>query len=424
MKNFLPILLTTLLLVTITSNCFSQNKELKYDNKSYESFVGSVQLYPLSGNPEQEMDAPIVPIQLTQTLLLQFDLLLEEYIDVEAKIVHCNADWTKSVLNDIEYLYDYNTFDLRDFEYSMNTKVLYVNYWMNLPRLKKTGNYIIQVYQNGDEKDLLFTRRFIVFENLVRIQPSIKISSGVMARRMNQQIDFDIIHSRLKVSNPHTDFKVVVRQNQRIDNAIMDLKPTAVRRDKSLVEYRHFNMENNFKGGNEFRLADLRTYSYRGAYVSHINPDADPREIEIIEAKSRKHEAYSMLLDKNGSFYIGSSETFGDYLSCDYILTKFQLKSHQLMENVYVVGAFNNWAMNEKSMLKYDNLSQSYKTQILLKQGSYDYIYWVDTKNDDPYQFEGSFYQAKNKYEIIVYYKSFSDLTERVVGYHSFKTGF
>ena len=68
-----------------------------------------------------------------------------------------------------------------------------------------------------------------------------------------------------------------------------------------------------------------------GEQIAIQASQVNTKEIEIIEAKSRKHEAYSMLLDKNGSFYIGSSETFGVYLSCDYILTKFQLKSHQFL---------------------------------------------------------------------------------------------
>lgn len=422
MHFFLRFLATIIFLAKISPICFAQQKDIIYDNKKHEPFVGVVQLYPVTNNPDQELGAAIVPISNVNSLLLQFDLLLEEYIDVQAKIVHCNADWTKSVLNDIEFLYDYNSFDLRDFEYSMNAKTLYVNYWFKMPRVKVTGNYIIQVYQNGDEEDILFTRRFIVFDNMVSIQPNSRISTGVMERDFNQQIDFDIIHSRIKASNPRTEFKVVIRQNHRWDNRLEGLQPTAIRRDKSLLEYRHFNMENNFKGGNEFRWADLRSYNFRGAYVAHVNPASNPRSATVNLGKSRKHEAYSMQQDKNGGFIIASTEAMGDYLDCDYLLTKFQVKSDQLADPVYVLGGFNDFQMNEKSRLKYDVSSQSYSQKVLLKQGLYDYIYWVD--GDDPYYFEGSFYQTENTYEIIVYHKSFSDLADKVVGYYSFRTKF
>ncbi|WP_422359439.1 type IX secretion system plug protein domain-containing protein [Reichenbachiella sp.] len=421
--KFIPqVIALCLLLAKISPNCFAQQKEILYENKSYEPFVGTVQLYPVTQNPDQEMAAPIVPRGLVESLLLQFDLLLEEYIDVQAKIVHCNADWTKSMLNDIEFLYDYNNFDLRDFEYSFNANTLYVNYWFNIPRVKTTGNYVVQVYQNGDENDVLFTRRFIVFDNKVNIQPNTRISTGVMERDFNQQIDFDIIHSRIKVTNPRTEFKIVIRQNQRWDNVLTGLQPTAIRRDKSLLEYRHFNMENNFKGGNEFRHADLRSYSFRGAYVAQVNPNANPREATVNPGKSRKHEAYSLLRDRNGGFVIATTETMGEYLACDYILTKFQIKSAKLSYPVYVLGAFNDYRKNKKSLLKYDEVSQAYVGEVLLKQGIYDYLYWVD--GPDPYLFEGSFYQTENNYDIIVYHKSFSDLTDKVVGYYSFRTKF
>lgn len=423
MKTILSSIILCFLLANIAPNCRAQRKEMVLGNKNFSPIVGTVQLYPITDNTNQELEAAIVPRSQVESLLLQFDLLLEEYIDVQAKIIHCNADWTQSLLNDIEYLYDYNSFDLRDFEYSINTKVLFVNYWFNMPKVKVTGNYIVKVYQNGDENDVLLTRRFVVFDNLVSIQPTTRISTGVMQRDFNQQIDFDVIHSRIKISNPRTELKIVIRQNQRWDNALINLMPTAIRRDKSLVEYRHFNMENNFKGGNEYRVADLRSYSFRGAFVSAVNPEADPVEATINPGKSRKNQAYTQSQDKNGGFFIASTEALGEYLACDYIATKFEVKSQPLTESVYVLGGFNNYTMDANSLMIYDTILKAYTCSIPLKQGMYDYIYWVDS-SIDPYRFEGSFYQTENNYEIIVYHKSFTDLTDQVVGYYSFRTKF
>lgn len=416
--------LSIALLANISPVCVSQDKDFVFENKSYYPIVGTVQLYPVTDNPSQELGAPIVPISRTESLLLQFDLFQEDYIDLQAKIIHCNADWTKSLLNDIEFLYDYNSFDLRDFEYSLNTKKLYVNYWFKLPRVKKTGNYIVQVYRYGDDEDILFTRRFVVFEHLVSIQPISRVSTGVIQRDFNQQIDFDLTYSRINVSNPRTEIKVVIRQNQRWDNVLDKLQPTAVRRDKSLAEYRHFNLENNFKGGNEFRTADLRSYTFRGAFVASVDPDSDPVSVKVNPGKSRKFQAYSMMQDRNGGYFIATTEPLGDYLSCDYILTRFELESQRLDGAVYVLGAFNDYRKDTKSLMKYDAATSSYTCDILLKQGMYDYIYWVDSENDDPYQIEGSFYQTENNYDIIVYHRSFSDLTDKVVGYYSFRTKF
>lgn len=121
---------------------------------------------------------------------------------------------------------------------------------------------------------------------------------------------------------------------------------------------------------------------------------------------------------------IASTETMGEYLACDYILTRFQVKSALLSDPVYVLGGFNNYQKNKDNLMIYDENSRMYRCDILLKQGLYDYIYWVDTTIGDPYALEGSFYQTENTYDIIVYHKSFSDLTDQVIGYRSFRSKF
>ena len=48
------------------------------------------------------------------------------------------------------------------------------------------------VYLRSDENDILFSRRLVVYENEVTINPKIMISTKVKNRRTHQQIDFDI----------------------------------------------------------------------------------------------------------------------------------------------------------------------------------------------------------------------------------------
>jgi len=399
-------------------------RDFIYQNQRYYDYVKSIRLFPVNNAPYQDMQAPIVPLQRSESLLLHFDLLMDEYIDIQAQIIHCDADWTQSVLNDIEFLYDYNTFDIRDFEYSENTKELFVYYWMYMPRLKKTGNYIVKVYQNGDPKDVLLTRRFVVYENRVGIESRIGLSSMVRARSFNQQIDFDILFSRLNIANPLTDISVVIRQNQRWDNAIAGLKPTAVRLDRNMLEYRHFNSENNFQGGNEFRFFDLRTYTFAGQNVAHVNYRAEPMTSELMIDKSRKGKGYSRYNDHNGNYYIASLEPGASYLEADYIEVKFSLQSPNIDKSLYVIGAFNDWRKDPSTLMHYNAVASTYEIKLKLKQGFYNYLYSVDGKNTDPSQMEGSHYQTRNEYDIIVYYRSFGAMTDQVVGYSSFRTGF
>jgi hypothetical protein len=420
-KNKLFVTLTSFLIVVISSSLLAQSS-IEFKDEIFKSFVKTIRLYPRFNNVDQDLQAPIVSLSSSTGLILEFDILLEDYEPFQAKLIHCNANWTRSMLSDIEILADYNSFDLNDFKYSENTNTLYTQYIFEVPPTKVSGNFILMVYQNNDQQDILFTSRFIVFENRVNINSNVRLSTVVSQRNFNQQIEFSLNYGNLDISNPHSDVYVVLRQNQRWDNAIYGLRPTLVRQDQSFIEYRHFNSENNFKSGNEFRFFDLRTFLFRGQNISYIDSDAIPMIAHTFIDKNRSGDVYSQLKDLNGQYFIESREPQASYLETDYFKVKFQLSSpNEKNGNVYVIGAFNNWTRNDESKLEYDLVTQLYSANILLKQGVYSYMYYLDS---DPYFFEGSYYQTENNYDILVYYRPLGSFTERVIGYSSFSSNF
>lgn len=409
----------TILFVLLSINLNAQ-KQIEYANKKYELFIKTVQLYPSNNLANQEMQTPIVSLKSNSVLMLEFDVLLEDYLFLQAKIIHCNADWTPSRLSDFKFLSDFNSFDLNDFEYSINTKTLYIHYTFQVPATKVSGNYLLLIYQNSDEKDIILSRRFVVYENTVNISPFVEISSDISARNFNQQVEFTINYNGLNVSNPLTDFHVVIRQNQRWDNAIIGLKPTLIRQDQKYLEYHHFTMENNFNGGNEFRFFDLRTYSFRGQHVSFINTNTNPISAFLAFDENRSKQIYTQYRDLNGQYFIETREPQAGILEEDYIDVTFQLNSNHKSEgDVYVLGAFNDWKKKPEYKLNYDKTRKLYWKTISLKQGVYSYTYYV---NDNPYYFEGSFHQTENEYDILIYFRDLGHFVDRVVGYKAFNS--
>lgn len=410
------------LAIGATSFSYGQNgNELVYTDKNYQPFIKTVKLYPNNNLQDRDMQPPILSLSGGTGLILEFDALLEDYLFLQARIVHCNADWRPSRLTDIEFLSEYNSFDLNDFEYSVNTKTLFVHYTFQVPLTRVSGNYAVVIYQNSDVKDVVLTRRFVVYENTVSVSPSIGVSSGVSSRNFNQQVEFSLNYRGLNVSNPLLDFHVVVRQNQRWDNALRGLKPTLVRRDQKYLEYHHFTMENNFKGGNEFRFIDLRTYSFRGQHIAHINKESNPITALIVPDENRNRQVYSQYRDLNGQYFLETRETQAGLLEADYIDVTFQLNSNQKIGgDVYVIGAFNDWNKLPEYRLNYDKARQMYWKTFSLKQGVYSYMYHVD---NDPYYFEGSFFQTENEYDILIYYREPGYFADRVVGYQAFRSG-
>ena len=100
-----------------------------------------------------------------------FDDLRSDRDTYYARIIHCNYDWTKSDLQDLDYLSDYNEFPMNNSEFSVDTHIPYVHYWFLLPPVRLPGNYVIMVYRGSDKEDIILTKRFMVYENLVTFTP-------------------------------------------------------------------------------------------------------------------------------------------------------------------------------------------------------------------------------------------------------------
>lgn len=405
--------------------CFSLSAQLVnakhladkiYANESYSTRVGAVQLFPMTSS-QSVLRPPIVPLGRGR-LMLRFDLLDEEYTTLSARIVHCDADWTQSSLNEIDFINQYNAFDILDYDYSINTLKLYVHYWFQIPALTKSGNYVVQVYEDNDKRKVLFQRRFVLYETAVSIDPTLKVPNNVSHRRSHHQIDFNLHYGGLgNVENPMVQLKPVIRQNNRWDNSITGLRPMNLNVSDKSVEYKFFDGSSDMLAGNEFRYFDVRTTSIRGMFVSNIDRRTLPFRAELSLAEKRS-AFYSHLNDQNGYFVISTRETGARELEADYIHVTFRLKSEPILEPVYVTGAFNDWSQNDQSMMAYDPQSKMYFRTFLLKQGWYDYQYTVDGAS--PLLYEGSFMQTRNEYDIILYYRSFTDVADRVVGYTSF----
>ena len=59
-----------------------------------------------------------------------------------------------------------------------------------------------------------------------------------------------------------------------------------------------------------------------------------------------------------------------------------------------------------------------YETNVLLKQGYYNYTYLLVDKNNPAVRstVEGNYYETENVYTILVYYKPFGGRTDELIG--------
>lgn len=423
--NFYKLLLISyiiLLLIPIhhtTPASDNKKKELEFIDKIYEQHIKTAILYHADDIKATPLYPAAIPIFQQIPLVLKFDELFTDDADYyKAKIIHCNMNWESSYLSELQYLYEYNEFSVDEFDFSIATKVPYTHFTFPVPKVKLPGNYLLVIYRDGNLEDIIISKRFIVYDQKVKIMGDVGLSTGVVQRRLNQQIEFSINYTKFPISNPYLDIHVVLKQNHRDDNAILDLKPTMIKEDIFQLDYRYFNFENNFKAGNEFRFFDIRSVHYGGRNVEQFDISETQVDAYLSFDKSRETEPYSFIRDLNGGFVIENSEGNNDFIESDYINVHFILDLEgNINQEIYLGGKFTDWNFENSNKMKFIDASGIYMCNLLLKQGLYDFIYYVPENKGNSTMLEGNHVETNNEYEIIVYYNDPMLHTDIIIGY-------
>ncbi|MGK7392239.1 MAG: DUF5103 domain-containing protein [Candidatus Cyclobacteriaceae bacterium M2_1C_046] len=399
----------------ITSTHPEKDKYLK--SSILEQEIKTVRLYPNLGDPYQELLPAVVKMGETN-LILEFDDLVENMENYFVRLIHCNADWQPSRLSPLQYLDEFNEFPINNFEFSSGTKIPYVHYKFQVPQVKISGNYILEVYRNSVE-ETVFRQRIMYFQPAVRIA-SEDLSAAFTTGRINQRINFTIEHSNYELVNPLERVNVVIRQNQRWDNSLYNLKPTIVRQERHELEYQYFDDQNIFSGGNEFRAFDLRSLNSAGANIQRIEQQRDTVTAILMQDKPREYEAYSLDRDLNGNYVIMNYDPGNDTYEANYVKVIFTLKTgRKFLGDIYLHGALTNWETDPGNKMQYYENIKGYQKSLLLKQGWYNYQYLLknDTLKSD--YLEGRHFETENFYEIFVYYRSINLDADVLIGYTS-----
>jgi len=364
---------------------------------------------------------PIIDINDPQSVLtLSFDDLRADYRDLEYKVIHCNANWEPGTLMESDYL-DGNTYNTIDnYSFSFNTYVDFVNYWCTVPGpdtyLKLPGNYVVVVYQEGNENNPLMTKRFYVVDNKAVINATIDRPSYAKYSDTHQEVDVEVDIASLDVRNPMSDIKLVIRQNQRWDNQ-KELTPRYV--NGTLLDY-NYEEENLFKGLSEWRYVDMRSVRYPRFGVAKIILDTI-YQMYLMNDEDRSIITYSQWTDINGNRVIAGDQKDLKPHELDYVSAHFRLKSPfpYESEEVYLFGSFTDWKLNDAYKMYYDKNKNLYRANLFLKQGYYNF-YYATRQTDGKIncsRFQGSHYETENNYYIFIYLYSYDYQADMLVGY-------
>ncbi len=378
-------------------------------DKVYDNDIKTVTLKPESNI----LAYPIISLNSNENLLLSFDDLGMQSNDFQYTIIHCDADWTESDLIYDDYCSGFEENSFYEYKHSFNTLVDYINYSLTIPNndvdFKLSGNYVIIVYRDYDTEDTVFTKRFVVTENRAIIDGEV-IKPQVSAFLLNyQQVNFNVTSDLFDNAISTDRITVNVLQNNSPFNSVYNAKPNFIN-GKSFV----FNdpMRLVFKAGNEFRIFDCQNIRFQTEKVADIKLE-DYYNFYLVPEPEEK--SFNYIKDINGRFFINNQIGTDPEVDADYVYVHFYFtRDYSFNDDVYIIGELTNWQLLPDFKMEYNSKYKTYQKTLLLKQGYYNYKYFLDNPQNI-HTIDGDFYETENDYVIYVYYRDIRMNCDRLI---------
>ena len=399
-----------------------QDFDLPCADLDYKSSVGSVSLFA-DGNQLKE---PVIPLNNpTERLTLWFDLLGNEGKVLEYTFIHCTNDWfpTEIMRNNYATGFDYGRID--NYDFSRNTLVDYVHYQLNFPeeemRPVLSGNYLLIVYEDVlSEENILFTRRFMVVDEKATISASVpRYCDELSLSDTHQQLNVSVSMSSIMTGNVQDYANLTIRQNGRWDNAAIGLKPSFIYPDR--LSYEH-NPQTVFEGSNQYHRVNFSNFYFQSENIARIYQTDDYYVVDYATCEPRRKKPYVTYEDIHGDKYVYiANDDRETATEADYAWVNIFLRCPVMGDqDVYVMGAANDWCFDERNLMQYDYNLHGYLCQLLLKQGYYNFLFATAHRASGQVTtelVEGSHWDTDNLYRIYFYYYNAIKGYDELIGY-------
>lgn len=384
--------------------------------------IKTVKLY-MAGNP---LAYPVWRLNSGDRMELHFDDLDPVVRNYSYTYQLCNADWSPVMLSQFDYIKGFSQQRISNYRNSSLVYTKYIHYQAVLPDRNcmpsRSGNYLLKVFADGDTSRLLFTRRFLVLEDMAPIGAQIQQPFNGRYFRTHQKIQFNVTTNNLNLVNAMQQINVCILQNNRWDNYLHHIKPTFVR-PGSL----EFNTEEDalFPGGREWRWLDLRSFRLQSDRVAKVSSAGNSTDVFVVPDGDRSQQRFVFYRDNNGMYYNESFDNNHAFWQADYATVHFAYippgNTAFPGKDVYLFGELTNYGDMPEAKMSFNEEKGGYETSLLLKQGFYDYAYITTDQRADDYQpsfnlTEGNYWDTENTYTILVYYRALGDRADRLIG--------
>ena len=413
--KFGPKIILLLTLFTV----FTFSSIAQYQDAVYKDNIKAVRFHMYG----DQGSLPVYKMNSSDQLELNFDDLDANVKSYYYSFQLCDYNWVPVDISPFLYIKGFTQQRITNYRYSSIALTRYTHYQAILPDRSTTitlsGNYLLKVYIDGDTSKLAFTRRLLVLDQKAAISAKITQPFTPQLYRTHQKVQFTANIQGLNTFSAAQQIKVVILQNNRWDNAAKDIAPTFVR--GSSLEY---NTENNcvFPGGKEWRWLDLRSFRLQSDRVEKADYKKNATDMYLFADADRSAQKYVYFRDLNGMYLIESYETINPYWQGDFATVHFSLAAPNATpyanKDIYLAGQLTNYEFNNKTKMVFNADKGAYECTAFLKQGYYNYTYIAVDKNDPKQRLdlEGDYWETENTYTILMYYKSFTDRSDQLIG--------
>lgn len=360
--------------------------------------IQSIQLY---GNTEKNA-TPSIELGSNDFLTLRFDELGQNPRMFRVRVRHRNADWSDSGLMKDFYLSGYYEDLLSGGDPSGVQGPYYVHYHYRFPneqmQVKMSGNYLMEILDYSTSR-ILFSLPFFVYENRGRMSLNLEEVYGLDSRYLLHHQPFARYQYPGFVVSPVTDLRLFFVQNRfwgRSREA--DVEDMS----ESGIYYSWLSRPSSFIGVYEFRPLDLRRFDDPRQDVKEILPETIPPRVRL----------FRDVVNLNVRPSIRMPSAHGhprDDHKARYVDVRFELELPEQEEtdaSIYVYGPFNQWTINEKNRMEYQEETNSYIGRALIKEGAYDYKYAIlEDGIIDDLRLDASFASTRQEYMSLIYFR-------------------
>lgn len=401
---------------------YAVNSFARHVEKIYKPFIRTAQLF-MAGNQQA---LPVYALNSADRIELEFDDMEGGIKSYYYCFVLCDYNWEPVNLSPFDYIKGFTQNRITTYRYSSLALTRYTHYQAFLPDRNslptRSGNYILKVFLDGDTSKLAFTKQMLVFEQKAGISAAVVQPFSAQVFKTHQKIRMSVNIAGLNTFSAAQQVKVVILQNNRWDIAQKDIPPTFVR--GNLLE---FSMEDRavFPAGKEWRWLDLRSFSLQSDRVDSAKYNKDRTDIFLKTDVDRSSQRYVYFPDYNGMYNIVTYESVNPFWQGDYASVHFSLAPPDgvpyYKKNVYLAGYITGYDLSDNWKMTFNEETRIYECTAFLKQGYYNYTYITVDENNPAgkTELEGNYWETENSYTILVYYKSFTDRSDQLIGVSS-----